>query len=142
LLLYTHRSLHNHSPHSRIYHTYISFYLHMSNSYDTNFDAPAAHCNNIIYLYSDVSAENCGNPKCYDCKDPNKPKTIAVKWSQIWAMNEGDNHWFWNESIKFNLILIVKFIFVFSSKCRCTKLLGCRDSGGFSFHQQRPRTMG
>jgi hypothetical protein len=44
----------------------------MKNSYDTNFDAPDAHFDNL-YIFSDAQAEKKnGNPKCYDCKDPLK----------------------------------------------------------------------
>jgi hypothetical protein len=53
----------------------------MKNSYDTNFDAPDAHFDNL-YLFSAAQAEKIGNLK-YDCNDPNKTKQIAVKWSQI-----------------------------------------------------------
>jgi hypothetical protein len=39
------------------------------NSYDTNFDAPYAHFDNL-YLFIDAQAENIRNPKCFDGKDP------------------------------------------------------------------------
>jgi hypothetical protein len=49
----------------------------MLNSYDTNFDAPDAHFDNL-YLISDAQAEKWGNPKYNDCKDPNKPNRLQT----------------------------------------------------------------
>jgi hypothetical protein len=42
-------------------------------------------------------------------------------------MPEGDNPSFWDGFIKFVFFLTVEFIFVFQSKYRSTKQLGCRD---------------
>jgi hypothetical protein len=45
-----------------------------------NFDAPDAHFDNL-HLFSDAQAEKKnGNPRRYDCKDP---QNSALKWSQI-----------------------------------------------------------
>jgi hypothetical protein len=46
--------------------------------YVTNFDAPNANFDNL-YLFGDAQGRSrkCGNPKYYNCKDPNKPKRIA-----------------------------------------------------------------
>jgi hypothetical protein len=70
----------------------------MLNSYNTNFDAPKEYFDNFS-LFSDVPAEKYGNPKYYDCEDPNKSKKkekfncreMETNPSKDRAMHERDN---------------------------------------------------